>query len=233
MYASRRYNLPPTPPPSSGVGIEHPIIDSNANGLSRDGMSRSDAPQAVNSNSLDANNHLLDRPQRSRNPKCGKCRNHGKIVNIKGHKRYCPYAKCICSNCILFKERQLVMAKQVALRRAQSNDELLGPATDEVQAYPVLPWRNMWWRGPRRKVLAVIWTKRDFALGPRTSRRPQIQFWIYKISLITFLFLFWRLISIQVFKEVSNTKKSTHLINKRFNKLNPFCFKLKIKLHLN
>ncbi|VDN07568.1 unnamed protein product [Thelazia callipaeda] len=48
---------------------------------------------------------------------CGICRQHGILVETRGH--HCTRKSCSCSKCLLIRQRRQIMRTQIRIRRAQ------------------------------------------------------------------------------------------------------------------
>ncbi|XP_053549171.1 doublesex- and mab-3-related transcription factor B1 [Bombina bombina] len=59
----------------------------------------------------------------SRVPMCTRCRNHGKLVRLKGHGGRCEWRNCSCPKCSLITERHRILAAHKLLAGPRIKDE--------------------------------------------------------------------------------------------------------------
>lgn len=53
---------------------------------------------------------------------CARCRNHGVCNILKGHKKTCEFKQCGCDKCLVTKDRQNFIAKEIAMHRYEDKN---------------------------------------------------------------------------------------------------------------
>uniref|UniRef100_A0A9J8A4S8 DM domain-containing protein n=2 Tax=Cyprinus carpio TaxID=7962 RepID=A0A9J8A4S8_CYPCA len=69
-----------------------------------------------------APNNRITAERAARSPKCARCRNHGFVVQLKGHSGQCQFKQCLCWKCSLINERTRILASQRRIRSGQGNE---------------------------------------------------------------------------------------------------------------
>ncbi|KAL1279854.1 hypothetical protein QQF64_014454 [Cirrhinus molitorella] len=83
-------------------------------------------------------NDRITAEKAARTPKCARCRNHGFVVQLKGHSGKCQFKQCLCWKCSLINERTRILASQRRMRSVHGDES---PSADRPEQ-PTLSGRK-------------------------------------------------------------------------------------------
>ncbi len=98
----------------------HSTSKDHENASTSESDSNSETEYSISTSSdHSSNNSTMKRPPNNKRRKynCRKCKEHGREVSVRMHKKRCPYQNCKCDACKLVDYGRIIEAQQIAFYR--------------------------------------------------------------------------------------------------------------------